>query len=539
MPTAAVTATDDGTTPPSAAVNARRRVLLEGVLDELEAVSRFDRDLDVVAERARAAGDTARSLGLTGLELRAELVAVDVRRRAGHVAEAGRTAQDVLRWATDHDAPRLLARAHFILAAVFQELGDLALALEHAVLSVDRLGEDVPAAVAIDHRVRMADCLGLQRDVSAQDQYLEVLDLAERHDDVDRQLLILNNSAYTASLSGAHDRALVASTRLQELSLQHGVRLDVGRLDTVARVLMGLGRLDDAEAALRPGLEPEVLAGSPDGDDGADFLLTHAEVQRSRGLREAAQASLEECIRRCEAHGLASIRVRARREQAELHAAGGDYRAAYDEHVTYTCEALAQQSEQRDARARTLQAMYETTEARRQSRRYRELSLRDPLTALYNRRHVDEQLPTLLVRGAVEGELVTVALLDLDHFKRVNDTFSHEVGDEVLRRVARLLEGAVSTVDDGSFAARMGGEEFLLVFVGEDEAAAARRFEDVRRAVADHPWSDLTGELPVTVSIGVASASGPTVPTPADLLGLADAALYRAKSQGRDRVVGG
>lgn len=536
--TTVVATTQDEAPPSPAGPDGHRVRQLQAVLDELEAVSRFDRALDVVSDRAREAGDTARSLGLTELELRAELVAVDVRRRAGHVAEAGRTAQDVHRWATDHDAPRLLARAHFMLAAVFQELGDLSLALEHAVLSVERLGEEAPAAVAIDHRVRMADCLGLQGDVAAQDMYLDVLGLAERQADVDRQLLILNNSAYTASLAGAHERALVASTRLQDLSHQHAVPLDVGRLDTVARVLVGLGRLDEAEAALRPGLAPEVLALSPDGDAGADFLLTHAEVQRERGRCVEAQASLDECVRRCEEHGLTSIRVRTRREQAELYAAGGDYRAAFEEHKAYCREVLELQSVQRDARARTLQAMYETTEARRQSRRYRELSLRDPLTGLYNRRHVDEALPHLLVRGAVEGALVTVALLDLDHFKRVNDTFSHEVGDEVLRRVARLLEGAVSTAAEGSFAARMGGEEFLLVFVGEGPADTARRFEDVRRAVADHPWAGLTGTLPVTVSIGVASASGPTVPAPADLLGRADAHLYRAKSLGRDRVVG-
>ncbi len=536
-PVSIATATD-GTTPSSGPGEDTPRLRLSARLDDLEAVSRFDRDLTVIAEQAREAGATARGLGLTELELRAELVAADVRRRGGDISEAARTAQDVHRWATDHDARHLLSRAHFLLAAVYQELGDLSLALEHAVHSVELLAEDAPAALRIDHRVRMADCLGLQGDGSAQGRYAEVLAMAERLDDVDRLLLILNNSAYTAALAGEHEHALVASLRLQELSALHGIGLDVGRLDTVARVLIGLGRLDEAEAALRPGLTPDVLARSPDGDAGADFLLTHAEVQRERGRVTEAQASLDECIRRCEAHGLTSIRVRARREQAELHAAGGDFRSAFTEHKTYCEEMLELQSAQRDARARTLQAMYEATEARKQSRRYRELSLRDPLTGLYNRRHVDEQLPHLLVRGAVQGELVTVALLDLDHFKRVNDTFSHEVGDQVLRRVARLLESAAGSVPEGSFAARMGGEEFLLVLVGPDGDAAAGHLEGVRRAVAEHPWSDLTGALPVTVSIGAAGSTGPIVPAPSDLLGQADAHLYQAKRQGRDRVVG-
>jgi two-component system, cell cycle response regulator len=197
------------------------------------------------------------------------------------------------------------------------------------------------------------------------------------------------------------------------------------------------------------------------------------------------------------------------------------------------------QSSQRDARARTLQAMYETTEARRQTRRYRELSLRDPLTGLYNRRYVDEQLPRLLGRGAGSPGAVTVALLDLDHFKRVNDTRSHDAGDQVLQTVAGLLQDAASLagVGDGSFVARMGGEEFLLVLVGTDPAGAEEHLQRVRRAVAAHAWAELTGDLPVTVSIGAASSAGLIDATPAEMIGRADGHLYLAKRQGRDRVV--
>jgi diguanylate cyclase (GGDEF)-like protein len=199
------------------------------------------------------------------------------------------------------------------------------------------------------------------------------------------------------------------------------------------------------------------------------------------------------------------------------------------------------QSAERDARARALQAMYETTEARRQTRRYRELSLRDPLTGLYNRRFVDDRLPRLLDRADGAAEPVTVALLDLDHFKRINDTCSHEVGDRVLRIVGELLQEAGESPGTeggaGSFAARMGGEEFLLVLVGADDSTAARRLEDVRRAIRTHPWAEVTGQVPVTVSIGAARSAGTAGSTPAELLGRADAHLYAAKRNGRDRVV--
>jgi two-component system cell cycle response regulator len=504
-------------------------------LAELENRSRLDHgSLDQDAEHAAA---VALELGAPEFEQRARLVLADLLRRRGDVAEAGRQAQEIQRWATAHETQQLLARSHFVLTAVFQELGDLSVALEHAVRAVELLADDVAPEARIDHLARLADCLGLSGDLAARDRYDEVLRLAEELGDVDRQLLVLNNRAYYETLSGSFEEALVWSTKLQELADRHGLPMRVGRLDTIGRVLMELGRLEDAEAAMLPGLRPEVLQASLDGDAGADFLLTLAEIRRRRGHLDAAQECLDECVRRCDRHGLTSIRVRARREQAELHAASGSFRAAYEDLTVYCDELLDLQSAERDARARALQAMYETTEARRQTRRYRELSLRDPLTGLYNRRFVDDELPRLLDAGAAQP--VTVALLDLDYFKRVNDTCSHEVGDRVLCAVAELLEKAAASVagDAGSFAARMGGEEFLLVLVGPDAAAAERHLEDIRRAVRAHPWTELTGDLPVTVSVGAASFAARSDSTVADLFGRADGHLYLAKRAGRDRVV--
>jgi two-component system cell cycle response regulator len=527
---------------PGAAPGDPDAALLAATLDELETLSRFDSDSS--GQRAQQAVAAALELGLTELELRARLVEADMVRRQGDVAAAGRVAQDVRRWAADHDSRHLLARSHHLLAAVHQELGDLSVALEHAVQAVDLLDDGAPPTLRIDHLARMADCLGLQGDLGARERYAEVLQLAEGIGDVDRQLLVLNNRAYVEGLAGEFETALVLATRLQALATEHGIALSIGRLDTVARALIGLDRLAEAEEVLLPGRSPELLDASPDGDAGADFLLTLAEIQRRRGRVPQAQETLDECIRRCDLHGLTAIRVRARRERAELHAAGQDHRSAFEEHKLYAQEALDLQSAQRDARARALQAVYETTEARRQSRRYRELSLRDPLTGLYNRRYVDEQFPQLLgdVAGAAPGQVpaVSVALLDLDHFKNVNDAFSHDVGDQVLRTIGEMLQpGGTGPVAGGagSFAARMGGEEFLLVLVGTDRAEAARALEEVRWTIAAYPWAEIAAGLAVTVSVGVASSVGVPDPAPSELLSRADAHLYRAKSKGRDRVV--
>ncbi|SDY33258.1 diguanylate cyclase (GGDEF) domain-containing protein [Modestobacter sp. DSM 44400] len=521
---------------PAAAIAALTREI-----DELETLPRFDRD--GAGDRALLALAEARELGLPELELRAQLVRAEVLQRCGELAEGGRLAQEVFTWATGNNSRYLLARSHYVLQGVFMDLGDLSQALEHSVRAVDLLGHDARPALRIDHLVRLADCLCLNGDeVGARERYPEVLRLAEDLGDLDRQLVALNNRAYFEALTGHFDAALGFSTRLQRLADEHGMTLHVGRLDTIARALMGLGRLAEAEEVLRPGLRPELLDASPDGDRGADSLLTLAEVLRRLGRLEEAQISLDACVRTCEELGLGTIRVHARREQAELHAAAEHFQAAFEEHKVYSRDVLQLQSDQRDARAQALRAMYETSEARRQTRRYRELSLRDPLTGLYNRRYVDEELPRLLQHGVQHAVPVTLALLDLDHFKKVNDTFSHEVGDQVLRIVAGLLEAAASAADDGdggSFAARMGGEEFLLVLVGGDPAGAVGMPEDVRRSVRSQPWAGLAGSCPlaVTVSIGATGSHEVNTPDPAPLLSRADARLYRAKRQGRDRVV--
>ena len=236
----------------------------------------------------------------------------------------------------------------------------------------------------------------------------------------------------------------------------------------------------------------------------------------------------------CDERGLADVRVRLHEEQAALYAEVGDFRRAYETHRAFHDEAEALRSVEREARAQIRQAMFETTEARQDAERFREQARRDALTGLRNRRFVDERLPVLIAQSAQAGTALTVAIVDLDHFKRINDQLSHETGDRVLVLAAGLLAAAAER-SDGAFAARLGGEEFLLVLPGVPLGAAAAPLEDFRRAVRSHDWSAVTGALPVTVSIGAAGA-GPDS-TQSTLLDRADQCLYDAKHAGRDRVV--
>lgn len=161
-----------------------------------------------------------------------------------------------------------------------------------------------------------------------------------------------------------------------------------------------------------------------------------------------------------------------------------------------------------------------------------EEAVRDPLTGLHNRRHLDRALRADLASRPRAGTLA-VLVVDVDHFKAVNDRFGHAAGDRVLTAVAGTLAAAVR---EGDTAARLGGEEFVLVLPGADAAAALERAEQVRRAVAALRHPPDGGSLRVTVSTGVAvcPADGATA---GDLLEAADRALYAAKAGGRDRVV--
>ena len=156
----------------------------------------------------------------------------------------------------------------------------------------------------------------------------------------------------------------------------------------------------------------------------------------------------------------------------------------------------------------------------------------DPLTGLYNRRYFDAQLRRELAEARRFDYPVSVAICDLDHFKRINDTFSHAVGDEVLQVVARLFKAHFREVDT---VARYGGEEFVLLLPQTSAQDAATACETFRQVVEAHPWDERHPGLRVTLSAGVADTlSTKTFKT---LLAAADDNLYRAKREGRNRVV--
>jgi diguanylate cyclase (GGDEF)-like protein len=160
-----------------------------------------------------------------------------------------------------------------------------------------------------------------------------------------------------------------------------------------------------------------------------------------------------------------------------------------------------------------------------------EVSQQDPLTGLLNRRGLDARIGALVSSADLNDAPMAVAVIDVDRFKRINDSFSHTVGDAVLRRVAAVIREHCRQDD---LPVRYGGDEFLLVLAGADLVAGGKVLERLKAAIDAYPWHAEARGLVVTLSIGLAArARGAAM---AQAIAAADEALYKAKAGGRDRI---
>ncbi len=169
--------------------------------------------------------------------------------------------------------------------------------------------------------------------------------------------------------------------------------------------------------------------------------------------------------------------------------------------------------------------------AARESLRY--AASYDHLTGLMNRKEVMEALQRELARAKRDRSPVAIAMIDIDHFKKVNDDLGHLFGDAALKEVARRFQSQLRVYDS---IGRFGGEELLLIFPGCDLTSALIRMDQIRGLVCNKPVTSMGKSRIVSVSIGVAVADGQTVVDSNDLLHQADLGLYEAKKNGRNRV---
>lgn len=166
-----------------------------------------------------------------------------------------------------------------------------------------------------------------------------------------------------------------------------------------------------------------------------------------------------------------------------------------------------------------------------QAEQMNELSRRDALTRLHNRRHFDDQGQHMFNQAARYQRPFSVMLGDIDYFKKINDNYSHAIGDEVLRKIGEILSSMVRNCD---LVARYGGEEFVIAFPETTLQQAYSACETLRKRIQEYPWHTVHPELKVTMSMGISANA--EVKSLHEMLKIADSLLYQAKHNGRNQV---
>ena len=483
-----------------------------------------------MAERAVGLLAQARHHGLVREAARARLVLADTAARTDDVDGAVEASRAILFQSRVRGEPMLAARAEAVLAWSLFRMGAISESVVHAVESVRALPADAPPHLRVDHTMILALLNGMQTtDGGYTDAFDHVLAEAERLDNPHLLLLTLNNYAYLHWSRGRSADALPLVARMEALSRDRGVPLTSTVMDTIASVLLAVGELARAEAVARAILEP----GVPEAEARArpEALLTLAKVRDRRGDAREALALADRAAATATERSLPDVVASVTEYRAGLLAGVGDYRAAYEAMALAHATWKRVRDREAEDRASTLNALFETEQARERSLAFEQLAERDALTGMWNRRHIDRVLPRLLGDEQLATGPVCVAIIDVDHFKRLNDARSHVTGDSVLARIGELLGRAVP---EPGFTARLGGEEFLVVMPGTGPTEALAACLQIRALVDEQRWSALTDGIAVTVSIGVTGVRlGGTVST---ALRDADTALYRAKDGGRNRV---
>ncbi|HEU4557784.1 MAG TPA: diguanylate cyclase [Longimicrobium sp.] len=424
------------------------------------------------------------------------------------------------------------------IGAVYHSLSDLPRALEHYRASLalkEDHGDTHGISQALNNIGNIHGDLG---------QYAAALEHHTRSLHLRRQLGDrLGEGIALANLGSSHE-ALGDYPRAMEfyhVALRH--TYGTGDLLTRADVLRDLGdvhrKLGDLPSALgfyREAIEVAVGADNASVEAGARVGLGQALAALDV---DAAVNELRAALKLAKRIDSPRIAYEAHLALSTAYEAAGDLAAALEHYRAYhrvEDEVNGAEAERR-IQALLVQAEIERSQReaellRAQAAELERLTREDALTGVFNRRHLDAELALEWERARRFSRDLAAVMVDVDHFKAVNDGWSHATGDAVLRQVARLLRDGTRAVD---VVGRYGGEEFLLVLVETPAERAALLCEKLRAGIEAHDWSSVAPGLRVTASFGVAGNTA--ADTPAALLAAADACLYAAKHAGRNRVV--
>ena len=432
------------------------------------------------------------------------------------------------------------------------------------------LGERDTSAAYLDRQIRLSreigdrqleaqgyHDLGLHQSSAAPQHGLSTIEqaLAISHSlgDAENEALALYNIANIHYDAGDED--LAASYSAQAIELIHGSSASATRALICTHIAIHM-----AEAASAQGRYAEAHGHFTDAYDlaarDAPELLPMVQYCRGRHLIDVgdyaeAIAQVQSVLVQIGPSGHKALLTHCHAALAECSEQMGDYRAALAHYKAYAAAQERTFNETNEQKVRSLGIIHQTEATRRvaeierqrntELQRYiqeleqlhatlREISLRDPLTGLYNRRHLIGEGKRQLLHAQRDQSDICAAMIDVDHFKRVNDELSHQIGDLVLKRLAEIINCEMRDTD---IVARYGGEEFSVILPETHIDNAYIVCERLRVAVEQYDWASIHPRLRVTISIGVAVDDHDALEA---LLARADEQLYVAKRAGRNRT---
>jgi diguanylate cyclase (GGDEF)-like protein len=437
------------------------------------------------------------------------------------------------------------------LALVYGYLGDFSSALDAHLKSLPLIHQAGFREGEMKALVNIAVLYNQQEQYTDALEYLyKSLDFRHQNDGHAYAAALVNFSKAYMGL-GKYDEALqYGFESLALLQRLEDTATSAYTLTQLGNVYLHKKEFENAETYFRKSLE--IFATIGDSRGRAETKLLLAEVLLAGGQSDDALALVQRALAMSRGIGAQNETVKAYDLLAQVHKARGELGEAYDVLRQYVDikETLASDASRQRFEALRIRFETEQTEKEKEIYRLRTVELaevngkleeltqelfrqanEDPLTGLYNRRRLEQELARELERSRRGGGSLSIMICDIDNFKQVNDRFSHQMGDKVLVRVARLLKTYVRGAD---VVARYGGEEFVVLLPDTSPQQAYTVCDRLREEIADAPWYELHPDLRITLSMGICNDTA--LPDGFAMLDHADDKLYEAKRGGKNQV---
>ena len=342
-----------------------------------------------------------------------------------------------------------------------------------------------------------------------------------------------NNVAYVLHVLGRDGEALPYG--LAALSLFNQLGTSVGKMETLhslGAIYFSLQNFDEAMRLLQEGIAIARQTGSQLLE--LSYIIEICRIHRAQGRLAQAETELLLALETAERISSQTYISLAHERLVEVYKDQHDYQSALTHAEAFHATFKKVFNDKSDRRIKNLEILHQVEISRQQADLYRELAGTDFLTNLVNRRRLLEIAEAAWQRVRTAQDYLAIIMLDVDHFKRVNDQYGHKAGDATLAAVAVCLK---KSLRQGDVAGRFGGEEFIVLVLGAPPERCEQVAERLRQAVAQLTITNEPAPVRVTISLGLACLDLEQ-PKPLDtLIDCADQALLLAKQQGRDRVV--